>query len=153
MFDEHATALLDCCRGTNDTECVHKQIVTTFGTWCAGMEMSNCLLREFRHRYTQRASERRRSGFPKLGHYDTWLVDKLQRLVELNHSAQFLPGWSNTSDYVDTPEKFDTVPLHTRELGEAIEAIAVGEVKLPADLKYVATQMGLKLPPLPVHGT
>ena len=43
--------------------------------------------------------------------------------------------------------------LHTRELGEAIEAIAVGEVKLPADLKYVATQMGLKLPPLPVHGT
>ena len=31
MFDRHGTALLDCSRGTNDTECVHKQIVTTFG--------------------------------------------------------------------------------------------------------------------------
>ena len=63
-----------CSRGTNDTECVHKQIVTTFGTWCTGIEMSDALLAEFRHRYNQRCSERRRAGFPRLGHYDTVCV-------------------------------------------------------------------------------
>lgn len=152
MFDQYGIALVDCSRGTNDTECVHKQIITTFGTWCAGIEMSNCLILEFRHRYNHRASERRRAGFPKLGHFDTWLIDKLQRLYELNHSTQFLPGWSNTSDYVDTPEKFDTVPLHSAELGQAMAGIKVGDVKLTADLKYLADEMGLKLPPLPVHG-
>jgi hypothetical protein len=31
-FDEHGIPLLDCNRGTNDTENAHKQIVTTFGT-------------------------------------------------------------------------------------------------------------------------
>jgi len=152
MLDQYGIAMVDCSRGTNDTECVHKQIITTFGTWCAGIEMSNCLILEFRHRYNQRASERRRAGYPKLGHYDTWLIDMLQRLYELNHSAQFLPGWSNTSDYVNTPEQFDTVPLHSAALGEAMAGIEVGNVKLSADRKYLAEKMGLKLPPLPVHG-
>ena len=33
-IDMYGFPLLCCNRGTNDTECVHKQIVTTFGTWC-----------------------------------------------------------------------------------------------------------------------
>ena len=78
VCDADGTPLLDCSRGTNDTECVHKQIITTFGSWCTGVRMSDALLREFRHRYNQRVSERRRPGFPKLGHYDTWLVDTNQ---------------------------------------------------------------------------
>ena len=32
-LDQYGIALIDCSRGTNDTECVHKQIVTTFGYW------------------------------------------------------------------------------------------------------------------------
>ena len=32
-LDQYGIALIDCSRGTNDTECVHKQIVTTFGPW------------------------------------------------------------------------------------------------------------------------
>ena len=32
-LDQYGIALIDCSRGTNDTECVHKQIVTTFGSW------------------------------------------------------------------------------------------------------------------------
>ena len=34
-FDEHGLPLYDCTRGTNDTECVHKQITTTCA-WGAG---------------------------------------------------------------------------------------------------------------------
>ena len=82
--------------------------------------MSDALLAEFRHRYNQRCSERRRAGFPKLGHYDTWLVDKLQRLVELNHNKALFPDWSNTSDYITTDERFGTVPIYSEELKVAI---------------------------------
>ena len=41
QLDEHANPILDCSRGTNDTECAHKQIVTTFGTWCAGVRVTD----------------------------------------------------------------------------------------------------------------
>ena len=163
-FDEHGLPLYDCSRGTNDTECVHKQIVTTFGTWCTGIEMSDALLAEFRHRYNQRCSERRRAGFPRLGHYDTWLVDKLQELVERNHGKPLYAEWSSTSDYADTPEKFGTVPIYSEELGEALaertaalrakdaDAFAKLKQNLTPDQQYICAQSGTELPMLPVHG-
>ena len=135
-----------------------QEIVTTFGTWCTGVEMPDVLLAEFRHRYNHRVSERRRTGFPKLGHYDTWLIDSLQLIVERNHGVQLFEGWSNTSDFVDTPERCGTVCLHSPELGAAIEAIELEldadskPPKLTADQKYICEAMGTKLPLLPVHG-
>jgi hypothetical protein len=98
-FDEHRFPLLDCSRGTNDVENSHKHIIATFGTWCTGLEMADCLLAERRHRYNHKVLERRRTGFPRLGHYDTWLIDKLQLLVEHNHNADYYPAWPNTGDY------------------------------------------------------
>ena len=59
---------------------------------------------------------RRRVDFPVIGHYDTWLTDSLQLLVRKNHSIILHPGWVNASDYKDTPESFNTVPLHSQEL-------------------------------------
>ena len=50
MVDDRGLALLHCNRGTNDVECVHKQIIATFGSWCTGIEMSDALVAEFRHR-------------------------------------------------------------------------------------------------------
>ena len=85
--DADGLALYLCNRGTNDVENVHKQLVTTWGTWCVGIELTDCLLREWRHRFNQRVSERRRLGYPKIGHYDTWLIDKLQLLVPTPSSS------------------------------------------------------------------
>ena len=31
-YDSHEHTLLDCSHGSNDTECAHKQFITTFGT-------------------------------------------------------------------------------------------------------------------------
>ena len=154
-LDTLGNPLLDCSRGSNDTECAHKQIVTTFGTWAAGVRMTDALLREWRHRYNQGVSERRRLGFPKLGFYDTWLVDSYQLLVEANHGGMLVyPEWSNATDFEATREKFGTVALHSPRLGDAIEAIEVNmaEVKLTSDQKYMCKAMGTKLPILPVHG-
>ena len=69
--DALGISLIECNRGTNRCENVHKQLVTTYGTWCTGIEMGDCLLRERRHRYNHCVSERRRFGFPKIGHFDT----------------------------------------------------------------------------------
>ena len=53
LYDPLGFALLDCCRGTNATECVHKQITTTFHNWQQGCAMSELLLAEFTNRYNQ----------------------------------------------------------------------------------------------------
>ena len=86
-FDSLGIALINCNHGTNDTECVHKQIVTTFGTWHVGVEMSDWPMAEHRHHYNQGVSERRQAGFPKTGMYDTWLINSIQLLVEKNHGV------------------------------------------------------------------
>jgi hypothetical protein len=89
-FDEHGIALLNCNRGTPDVENSHKQLVTTFGTWRAGVYMSDKLHAERRHRYSHRMSIRRRSGFPNFGHFDTWLIDQLQ-VSPTSSSVCFFP--------------------------------------------------------------
>jgi len=162
MIDELELQLLDCSRGTNDTECVHKQIVATFGSWVCGVKMADCLLGEFRHRYNTHISERRRLNFPKLGHCDGWLVDKLQHLVELNSGIILHPHWSNTSDYVSTPETFGTTRIHDDSLEVALieqiknlklrDAADFDLVKknLSRDQKYIMKCMGVELPFLPV---
>ena len=153
--DEDGLALLDCSRGTSDTECAHKQIVTAYGSWVASVELSDQLLREWRHRYNHRIAERRRLGFPKVGHYDTWLIDELQLLVLENHGIDIFPGWSNTRDYAPTDETFGTVPLHSPALGEAMAQMDVSaevKSKLSADHHYLCKSMGTPLPLLPVHG-
>ena len=99
-FDSHGHAILDCSRGSNDTECAHKQFITTFGTWNTGVEKSDVLMAEWHHRYNQRVSdERRRLGFPRIGHYDTWLlIDHLQIIVERNHCHR---PWYRRERYPD----------------------------------------------------
>jgi hypothetical protein len=82
--------------------------------------MSDCLLREKRHRHNQNVSENRRSGFPRIGHYDTWLIKKLMKLVMHNHGWCMYPGLCNTSEYKFTDESFDTIALHTKGLNDAI---------------------------------
>ena len=154
-FDEHGLPLLDCSRGTNDVEAAHRQIVTTFGTWNVGIEMSDYLLAEWRHRFNHLVSERRRTGFPKFGHYDTWLIDKHQLLVEQNHNVDFYPSWPNTADYADTSECFGTVPIHSSELDEALQGISLSckvKASFTPDQKYLCKRMGTPAPLLPVYG-
>ena len=155
-YDSHDHALLDCSRGSNDTECAHKQFITTFGTWNTGVKMSDFLMAEWRHRYNQHVSERRRLGFPRIGHYDTWLIDYLQLIVERNHGVLLYPDWSNASDYETTREHFRTVAIHSQELADAINNIEldqeISKYRLTSDHQYLCKTMYTKLPLLPVVG-
>ena len=117
--------------------------------------MADCLNGERRHRYNHNMSGRRRHGFPKTGHYDTWLLDLLQVLVEENHNVLIYPSWPNTADYADTSETFGTVPIHSPELGEKLKTIKLEPAvvkKFTSDQKYLCRCMGTPAPLLHVHG-
>ena len=118
--NKYGMEIIECVRGTNHTEAYHKNLAVIFGGWPIGVEMSDCLYAERRHRHNHRCAERRRFGFPKLGHYDTWLVDQLQNLVLKNHNHVLHPYWSNTSDCKETNESFDTVAIHDSDLHDAL---------------------------------
>ncbi|KAL7546679.1 hypothetical protein ACHAWF_010011 [Thalassiosira exigua] len=154
--NQYGMEMIECSRGTNRTECYHKNITVTFGTWSTGVEMSDCLLRERRHRHNHNTSQHRRLGYPRIGHCDTWLVDLYQNLARKNHGLQIYSGWTNTSDYKFTEENFDTVPLHTQSLHNALgsryESLDKTGIKLTQDQQYLASAMGTPLPFLPFSG-
>ena len=102
--NKYGLPLFHCLRGTNLTEVHHKQMVQSIGSFSSGIEMSDDVRAEHRHRYTHRISEKRRDDFPLLGHYDTWLIDELQILVEKNHNILIYPTNTNTADFGHTPE-------------------------------------------------
>jgi len=152
MKNMYGMDMIECFRGTNRTEGYHKNLVTTFGSWQTGVEMSDCLLAERRHRHNQNVSEKRRPGFPKTGHYDSWKIDQQQNLYLENHGTQLYPDWSNASDYKDTNESFDTVPLHSVMLHDALEKRykILGKIKLTKDHRYMCDAMDdLRFPFLP----
>lgn len=144
---------IECSRGTNRVEAYHKNLVVTFGGWHVGIAMSAVLLAENRHRYNQRCAERRRDGHPMIGHYDTWLIDLLQQLVQKNHHITLYPHWSNASDFKDTDESFDTVALHSSDLHNALEnqcnRLDFKKIKLSREQKFLCQAQGVSLPFLP----
>ncbi len=138
-YDSHGIALLDCSRGSNDTESAHKQLISTFGSWITSVKSADFFMAEWRHRHNQGVSERKRIGFPRIGHYDTWLVDHLQKLVERNHGILIYPNWSNASDYEPTGE----LPVHSAQLAAAIDNISYQSHCLSLNLrrtKYISVK-------------
>ncbi|GFH52681.1 hypothetical protein CTEN210_09158 [Chaetoceros tenuissimus] len=151
MKNKYGFNMLESMRGSNRTESFHKGLITTFGSWVVGLQMSDCLIRERRHRHNHNVSEMRRSGFPQLGHFDTWLVDELQILEERNYGHLLYPGWSNSSDYIQTPESMGTVAVHYQHLADKVNGLDIdmSKVNLSKEQDYMAKQFGTKLPFLP----
>ena len=75
-------------------------------------------------------------------------------MVELNHGIVLYPDWSNSSDFIDTPEQFGTVPLHSATLDDTIKNnITIDPtIKFTGDKKYISNRMGVAAPFLPVYG-
>jgi hypothetical protein len=85
--DKLGLELLECDRGTGNVENSHRTNRDTFDTRHTGISSSDSLSTERRHRNNQRASEKHRQGFPKVGHYDTWLIYQEHILVDKNHNT------------------------------------------------------------------
>jgi hypothetical protein len=98
-------------------------------------------------------AELRIPGFPKLGHCDTWKVDRSQLLVERNHKKRLHPSLNNaSSDDRDMDESFvTTVALHSEELHLALVLKASkieDKVKkdFSSDQKFMCRAMGVDVP-------
>mmetsp|Transcript_21287 Transcript_21287/g.32153 ORF Transcript_21287/g.32153 Transcript_21287/m.32153 type:complete len:343 (+) Transcript_21287:103-1131(+) len=111
---------IECCRGTNRTEAVHRQYCATFRNWQQEVIMSYCLLFEFTHRFNSRTLQRKITGFPSLGMYDTWLIDLLQNLIQHNHGVVFCSNWMNASEIRSTKERHCIISLDSTKLGKVI---------------------------------
>ena len=64
--------------------------------------------------------ERRVAGFPKMGHYDTHLIDLLQNVVLANHGVLYNADWLNASEIRNTPEQQGVIALQSKEQEELI---------------------------------
>lgn len=95
-YDQDNIALIASNRGTNDVEAWHRVLIRSFAGFRAGVRLTNGLLVEKMLRYTHRMSQRRRVDFLKMGHYDTWLVDKTQLAHESLYGNVLYPNWSNS---------------------------------------------------------
>ena len=80
MRNKYDMVMYECSRGTNRVESVHKNLIAIVAGWKTGVEMSVALLGERRHRHNQRVAEMRRLGYPKIGHFDIWLIEEFKFL-------------------------------------------------------------------------
>jgi len=79
--------------------------------------------------------------------YDTWLIDKIQNIVEQNHNKLAFPTWVNADNYAETEESFGVIPLQTDELSSAVNEQAANlDLKLTREQRYLAKQMGVTVP-------
>jgi hypothetical protein len=57
------------------------------------------------------------------------------------------PGWTKSSDYITTTEKFGTGPIQASQLTEAMNRIAISSMpKLTREQAFLAKTMGVNLP-------
>lgn len=151
MVDDLGIPLLDIDRGSNRVESGHQKKTMMHRSYPTGVDIADHNLAELRHRTNEKRSSRCRDGIKFTGMYDTWLLDDLQILCAQNHNVQIHPGRSNTLDFVDTPERFGTVPLIQGDLKSRMREHNVSdEVRLTAAQTYICERMEIPLPVLPL---
>ena len=91
MTNKYGMVMYDSSRGTNRVESVHKDPITMFRGMNTDVKMPVALLGEMRHRYNQRVANRCRLCYPKISHYDPWLIEELQLLYESTHGILLYP--------------------------------------------------------------
>ena len=147
MKNKYSMVMYDCSRGTNRVEGVHRYLIATFLGSNTSVEMSVALLGERRHRHNQTVAESRRLAYPKVGHYDTWLIEELQVLYLSNHGILLYPNFTNSSQYISTNESFDAVALQSFEVHEALQErcrdIQNDKGSLPTDQRPQVSYQGL----------
>jgi hypothetical protein len=124
-------------------------MVPVFGNNPVGIELSELLLAEMRHRMSIRAAIRNRPGYPRFGHYDTWAFDQLQNIYDTVFGIILYPGWLNGGNYERTPEITGIAPITSVELWAAINELQLPNLKLSRDLQYLAERTGVKVSALP----
>ena len=106
----------------------------------------------------------RRLGYPKIGHYDMWLIEELKLLHLTNHGMVLHPNVTNSSRYISTNKSFDAAAFQSILVHESLKKrqteIENSEGTLPTlsrDLDYLSRASDSDLQYLPfsmlTHGS
>jgi hypothetical protein len=79
----------------------------------------------------------------------TRTVDQLQNVYEAVFGILLYPGRLNSSNYERTPEEAGIIPITSVELRAEINKLALPNLKLSRDLRYLAERTSVQVPALP----
>lgn len=119
-------------------------------SWNAGPQYIDHILTVIRHRHNVRASEQNRPNYPRLGHYDTHLIDLLQDQAHFLYKRPLFEWWA-TDKFYKLPvveETFGVIPIVPKEEYETItEEDLAG---LTPSRKFIVQRMRTKVPHLQI---
>jgi ribonuclease D len=145
--DDDGLTMYRCVRGTSSNEgTVHRHLKQKFGAFNAGVRLAFCMLLDFAARNNMRADHRNR-GMPSYGHFDPWLLDRINEVRESIDNKLQYQSWVSTSSvtfknyFIIGPyELHEDIPKHDPQFKTKNSAI-----------DFLAERMDLKIPVTPVH--
>jgi hypothetical protein len=148
-----------CIRGTSDVESLHQKLEMNFAPWNAGPEYADNNLAVKRHRFNIRASERYRKGFPKVGHYDHYILDETYRYMKtIFEKLNCIHDWWDPESFnlLDGPSKcfrftesFGILPAIEKSKQVAVSQEMVADY--PSSVGFLAIKMNTMIPQLPIR--
>ncbi len=136
--DKNGLPRYRCFRGTNAVELFHQYLDMRFSSWNAGLEFTMYSTMILVHRRNIRASERNRSNFPKIGHYNHNYLDIINDLhFNLYGVRQYL-YWSDRKEFKVLRETFAIRPTDELEHQDIVTAEVVKNYK--PSMRFLAIQ-------------
>ena len=111
MKNKYDMDVIDCMRGTNRTEAVHKGLVSTFGGWNMGVEMSSYVIAWYRSHFINSQTYTTHGCLP----IPAWI-----RPIQLLMLRAYVPGFAQTQPQgkcVDVALPASTTPIDARRRG------------------------------------
>ncbi|KAJ3007675.1 UNVERIFIED_CONTAM: hypothetical protein HDU68_003395, partial [Siphonaria sp. JEL0065] len=102
-----------CIRGTSRLESFQK-LEMIFDSWNAGTELVDASLCIIRHWTNILTSKQNRPNFPKLGHFDHYLIDQIQVLTKEVTGRVLFNWWPETTFGQKTDSKFVSTLLPSK---------------------------------------
>ncbi|ORY29256.1 hypothetical protein BCR33DRAFT_772567 [Rhizoclosmatium globosum] len=147
--DKDGLPLYATFRGTSDVESFHQLLEQIFSSMNCSPEFMDAVLSQIRHVFNIRASERNRPGFPKIGHYEHYMIDAINEITFRIYGKPIHKWWTVTSLFRPTSETFGIIP-HLPE--EEWEPVTEKDVEsYPRTYRFLALRTKCLIPYLPVH--
>ncbi|KAJ3004701.1 UNVERIFIED_CONTAM: hypothetical protein HDU68_004936 [Siphonaria sp. JEL0065] len=147
--DKDGLPLYATYRGTSDIESLHQLLEQIFSSMNCSSEFMDAAISQIRHVFNIRASERHRPGFPKIGHYEHYLIDHINEITHRIYGKPVHKWWTVTSLFRATSETFGVVPLLPEEDWDVVSDEAVKNY--PLSYRFLAKRTRSLVPYLPVH--
>ena len=142
-----------CVRGTSDMEGTHHHMEGLFEGSNVSPRLGIVAMRDFCHRHTLEA-EQRAGLVPKFGHFLTWMEVMIQRITIEMHGEPEHKGWELPENLPIEQENnlFIQAPEHRLcNIDEVAQRLGSGAFKLTRNEEFLAKEMSLLVPPLPVR--